>query len=152
MCKPSAAWCQLTAQQRHFFTPTLEGAFFIRNGLVLQPLVSTYRDIWPSPPSAPWRASASPLTSWCLGWEQRGKKEMLCKWEVSHCKIYIKSKPFSPERPRWCSICFEQVYKTWHFFMFPCAPKQTSTAWEKFNIREFFVVYHTKWNSWHNSI
>lgn len=64
------AICSLmSAQQRHLFTPTLEGAFFICNGLVLPPLVSTHRDIWPFPLSAPWRASASPLTWWCLGWE-----------------------------------------------------------------------------------
>lgn len=58
------AICSLmSAQQRHLFTPTLEGAFAIGNGLVLPPLVSTHRDIWPFPLSAPWRASASPLTS-----------------------------------------------------------------------------------------
>lgn len=64
------AICSLQpTQKRHkretatSFTPTLGGALFLCKGLVLPPRVSTYQDIWPSPLSAPWQASASPLTS-----------------------------------------------------------------------------------------
>lgn len=80
MCMPSAAWSQPSSnpaanvKQQPSFAPTLGGALFLCNGLILPPLVSTYQDIWPFPLSAPWQASASPLTLCCLGWEWRKEK------------------------------------------------------------------------------
>ena len=77
MCMPSAARSQpssdatANAKTTTSFTPTLGGALLLCNMFVLTPLVSTYQYIWPFPLSAPWRASASPLTSWGLRGEER---------------------------------------------------------------------------------
>lgn len=53
---------------------------------VLPAAVPTYRDIWPFPLAAPWRASVFRLTSWCLeGEEEKHREDVKCDATMETC-------------------------------------------------------------------